>query len=175
MRPEDAGSFTQGEQAVLAVIAFEVRTKGLCALPIDAIGAFAGVGRTVVKTAQRLAQQLGLLIVTERRVTRDRNDTNLVRVTSPLWLRWLRRRSVRKKELEAEQAARGGVGSDNRPRPNTQSLEGDRATRPASAPRHGGGADARSVLGAVRGTIRAPSGPIASRWTRLQGLGPAGP
>lgn len=153
MRPEDARHFTEGERAVLAVVALEVRTKGLCALPIDAIGAFAGACRTLAKRALRLAATLGLLSVTERRVARDRNDTNVVRIVAGGWLRWLRQR---------------GVGSRKGPRPDTQSLQGDRTTRPATAPRREGGAAARSDLERAGGPIRARPGPLPSRWSRLR-------
>jgi hypothetical protein len=89
--PQLACRFTIGEQAVLAVIAMEVRKKGRCALAMDHIAALAGVCRTTVRNALREAGDLGLIKVIERRLTAWRNDTNLIDVVSPEWLSWLER------------------------------------------------------------------------------------
>lgn len=65
---------------------------GRCTLPINALAAMAGVGRTTVQNALRLASRLGFLACTARRQTRNRNLPNLVRITSKEWMSWLTKR-----------------------------------------------------------------------------------
>jgi hypothetical protein len=88
--PALAARFTLGETAVLAVIASEVTKRGACTLAIGHIAALAGVCATTVKNALRAAHNLGLIRVEERRLTAWRNLPNLVTITSPEWLSWLR-------------------------------------------------------------------------------------
>ena len=92
MPPELARHFTQGERAALAVVARETIGRGACVLFVDAIGAFSGACRSLVKRALAKAAVLGLVSRTERRVRGDRNDASLVQITSPQWARWLWRR-----------------------------------------------------------------------------------
>src|SRR5919202_3015783 len=61
-----AESFTQGEQAALAVIAGEVMEHGTCCLCLEAIAARSGTSRSTVKRAIKQARVLGLIHVTER-------------------------------------------------------------------------------------------------------------
>jgi len=82
--------FTTGELAVLAVVAGEVKRRGLCEWPLDRIAALAGVCRTTVQNALRQAKKLNLLTVTERRYRGRASGFNTVRVTDALWLSWLR-------------------------------------------------------------------------------------
>src|SRR4051794_13678191 len=91
--PTLAGRFTAAETAVLAVVAAEHQTHGRCTLVIDHIAALAGVGRTTVKNALREAQRQSLLRIEERRVSAWRNAPNIVTLTSPEWLSWLRMRT----------------------------------------------------------------------------------
>ncbi|RUP17419.1 hypothetical protein [Methylobacterium sp.] len=93
--PALAAAFTLGEQAVLAVIALEVGKRGSCTLALGHMAALAGVCTTVAKRAVRQAKVLGLLSVEERRVSRARNDTNVLRVASREWAAWLRLRLPR--------------------------------------------------------------------------------
>jgi hypothetical protein len=88
--PTIACAFTTGELAVLKVVGDEVRRVRCCTKSVAEIAARAGVCRTTVQNAVRRAAQLGLLTITERRLTGWRNDTNLLRVTSPEWRTWLR-------------------------------------------------------------------------------------
>lgn len=149
--PELARHFATGPLAVLAVVAREVMQRGgVCALYVDAIGAMAGVCRSTVKTALRLAAALGIIARTERRVARDRSDSTVVRITAGAWLKWLRRR---------------GVGPKSRPRPVSKDSLGDRTSRPAPAAAHGGATGASSALDRARGTAGVRSGPLPSRWT----------
>jgi hypothetical protein len=84
-----AARFSLAEQAALSVIAVEVIAKGDCRLCIGHIAALAGVGETSVRNAVRAARDMKLVSVEERRLSRWRNDPNIVRVVSPDWLAWL--------------------------------------------------------------------------------------
>lgn len=88
--PAIAARFTLGEQAALSVIAGEVRRRGRCELPIDALAAMAGVSRTSVQNAMRQAVRLGFLTVTERRRRGRPSDTNVVAIVDAAWRAWLR-------------------------------------------------------------------------------------
>jgi hypothetical protein len=88
--PALAARFTLAEQAVLAVVAVEMTKRGACSLAIGHIAALAGVCATTVKNALRAAYGLGLIRIEERRLTAWRNLPNLITVTSPEWLSWLR-------------------------------------------------------------------------------------
>src|SRR5215204_830822 len=100
--PALASRFTTAENAVLAVVAAEHVKSGRCTLTIDHVAALAGVGRTTVKNALREAQRQGLVRIEERRVSAWRNAPNVVTITAPEWLSWLRMR-------------RRGVGSNPQP------------------------------------------------------------
>lgn len=88
--PAIAARVTAGEAAVLSVIAVEVRRSGDCRWPVGKIAAVAGVSASTVKRAVRVARELGLVAVEERRVSAWRNDSNVLRITSAEWLVWLR-------------------------------------------------------------------------------------
>jgi len=83
--------YTEGQRAVLCVIAFEIKRKGVCDDPIDALAAKAGVGRTTVQTTLHEARRLGHLTITERPRRGEKNLTNLVRICSREWLAWVTR------------------------------------------------------------------------------------
>ncbi len=91
MPPAMAAAFTCGEQAVLRVIADEVREHGRCDRTLGEIAARAGVCRATAQNALRHAARLGLLTIEERRRPGCRNLANLVRITSREWLAWLTR------------------------------------------------------------------------------------
>lgn len=93
--PKFALAFTPGEQAVLAVVAPEVGKRGKCTLAIGHIAALAGVCATLVKRTLRQARLLGIVAIKERRLSRSRNDTNVVTVANPEWSAWLRLRMPR--------------------------------------------------------------------------------
>ena len=92
MPPGIACKFTPGEQAALAVIAVEMRKRNACSMAIGAIAAIAGVSTSTVKRAIRHARAHGFLTVQERRVSRYRNETNIVRIISRAWLSWVEMR-----------------------------------------------------------------------------------
>lgn len=91
MPPHLAARFTTGQLAVLRIVVDEVRAKGVCGLPIDAIAARAGVCRRLAQATVRLAESDGLLIVQERRHQGRKNDPNLIRILSREWQAWMRR------------------------------------------------------------------------------------
>ena len=78
------------ELAVLSVIGRQCQRAGVCALPIDAIAALAGVSRTSVQNAMRQARRLGLIEVRERRRRGLPSLTNVVKVISREWQGWLK-------------------------------------------------------------------------------------
>lgn len=89
--PALAARFTNGELAVLKVIADEVRTYGACELCVGAIAARAGVSATTTRNARRTAEQHGYLSVEERRRHGRRNDTNRITVTDLSWQAWIKK------------------------------------------------------------------------------------
>ena len=100
LTPQLASHFTQAEVAALAIIAGEVKIRGQCELPIDAIAAMAGVGRTSVQNALRQARRLGLVSIEERRRRGQKSDTNVVFIIAPDWRAWLRLRGDRVQKTE---------------------------------------------------------------------------
>ncbi len=85
-----AADFTQGETAVLSIVAAEVKRTGECRLCIDAIAAMAGVCRRLAQTALRHAEEEGLVSIEERPQPGRKSLPNIVRVTSKEWRAWLR-------------------------------------------------------------------------------------
>ncbi len=83
--------FTEGQRAVLAIIAGEVKHHGVCTLFIDKIAALAGVCRTTVQTAVHEARRRGLIEWRERRQPGRLNLTNVIRITASAWIAWLNR------------------------------------------------------------------------------------
>jgi hypothetical protein len=71
------------------VIGRECQRHG-CSLPIDMIGALAGVCRTLVQNALRAARRLGVILVKERRIPGRKSLTNVVTIASKEWSGWLR-------------------------------------------------------------------------------------
>ena len=81
--------FTEGERAVLNVIATEIRRDGKCELYIDAIASRAGRSRSTTKNAIREAKRLCLIEVQDWKQAPDWNGPNCIRIVSPEWLTWL--------------------------------------------------------------------------------------
>lgn len=90
--PQLQAQFTLGEAAVLAVVSSEVAKSGDCRLPLAAVAALAGVGKTTVRKAFDRAEVLGLVTVEERRASAWVSLTNVVRIVSREWIAWLRLR-----------------------------------------------------------------------------------
>lgn len=88
MPPQLAAQFTLAELAALMIVRDEVRARGCCDRSIAEIAARAGVGRTTVQNALRLAARLCLVIVQERRRDGQKNLPNVIRIVSREWLAW---------------------------------------------------------------------------------------
>jgi hypothetical protein len=117
--PQISAKFSTGELAVLSVISKQHMEHGRCALCIGAIAARAGVGRTTVQNALRVARRLGLASVQERRYRGRKSETNVVAIVSKEWTSWLARRARSAK-------ARDGAHSIQKPEPieSTSKKEG---------------------------------------------------
>jgi hypothetical protein len=83
--------YTEGQRAVLCIIAGEIKHHGVCELPIDKIAALAGVCRTTVQTTLHEARRLGHITITERPVDGRKHLTNLVKIVSAEWRAWITR------------------------------------------------------------------------------------
>jgi hypothetical protein len=83
--------YTEGERAVLCIVAGEVKHHGICELPIDKIAALAGVCRTLVQNCMHQARRLGHIKITERPQPGRKNLPNVVEIISPEWRAWMRR------------------------------------------------------------------------------------
>ncbi len=123
MPPALAAHFTQGQVATLAVVAGEVRKSGSCLLAVDAIAARAGVSRRTAQVALRTAERLGLLAITERRLSAYRCQTNRVTVISREWLAWLR--------IGPPQGCKNPQGTDRIKYSPSGSPDGNRQKMPA--------------------------------------------
>jgi hypothetical protein len=91
MPPHLRSQFTEGERAVLAIVAGEVKTRGICDLPLDRIAALAGVSRSTTQNAIRAARRLGIIKVTARPRPGRKNLPNLVEIVSLEWSAWIKR------------------------------------------------------------------------------------
>lgn len=83
--------YTEGQRAVLCIIAGEIKHHGVCDLPIDKIAALAGVCRTTVQTTLHEGRRLLHLKVTERPRQGGKHLTNLVEIISTDWRAWIKR------------------------------------------------------------------------------------
>ena len=83
--------YTEGQRAVLCIVAGEVKRHGVCDLPIDKIAALARVCRTTVQTTMHEARRLGHIAITERPRPGCKNLPNMVEIISREWRTWLKR------------------------------------------------------------------------------------
>jgi hypothetical protein len=83
--------YTEGQRAVLCIIAGEIKHHGVCDLPIDKIAALAGVCRTTVQTTLHEARRLHHIRITERPVPGRKHLPNLIEIASAEWRTWLKR------------------------------------------------------------------------------------
>lgn len=89
--PNVRDRFTEGERAVLYIVASDCRQHGSCGSSVKEIGDRAGVGATTVRNALRRARHLGLLDITDRPQWRARHLPNLVKIQCRRWLAWLKK------------------------------------------------------------------------------------
>lgn len=129
--------FTEGQRAVLCVVAGAVKQFGMCEEPIDKIAALAGVCRTTVQNALHEARRLGLLRITERPQPGRKSKTNLVEVISREWLTWIRRGP----------SAASGIGSKSLKivPPTKSKLEGRKRLGGELSPQNGHGPPSRGA------------------------------
>jgi hypothetical protein len=139
MPPGIAARFTLAEQAVLSLVAAETCRRKDCRLAIEHMAALAGVSRSTVKNAIRVAAKLGLLNVEERRLTGWRNDTNIIRIVSPEWLSWLRLTRKKKDETFPILSEGGAVKSATRTPTNLQDQGKLRPAEPSQGLPRGSG------------------------------------
>lgn len=83
------GVFTEGERAVLYIVAAEKRQNGSCRCTHQEIADRAGVGKTTTRNALRKAYQHGLISVHQRPQWRGKNLPNIVTIACKRWLSWL--------------------------------------------------------------------------------------
>jgi hypothetical protein len=91
MPPKMRLEYTEGERAVMCIIAGEIKHHGLCDLSIDEIAARAGVCRTTAQNAMHEARRLCHITVLERPRPGMKSLTNVVRICSEEWLAWVKR------------------------------------------------------------------------------------
>lgn len=91
MPPDVRAHYTEGECAVLTVIAGEIKRHGVCDWPIDKIAATAGVGRTTAQNAMRTAARLHHVRIQCRPVKGRKSLTNVIRIVSQEWSTWIER------------------------------------------------------------------------------------
>lgn len=111
MPPAMRAMFTEGQRAVLAIVAGEIKHHGVCDLPYDKIAAVAGVCRTTVQTAMHEARRLGFILITERPRRGRKNLTNLIRITSTEWVTWIKRGPAAHRPASHGLALAGQIGS----------------------------------------------------------------
>jgi hypothetical protein len=102
--PQLRGWYTMCEAAVLWVVACEVKRHGLCDLSIGEIAARAGVCRRTVHRAMAEGVRQGDLAREERERPGQRNDTNVVRITSQEWLAWIKRGPIGCRDCTASES-----------------------------------------------------------------------
>jgi hypothetical protein len=83
--------YTEGERAVLCIVAGEVKRYGICDLSIKEIADRAGVQRTTVQNAMHEGRRRGHLEITERPRRGAKSETNVVKIVSTEWRDWIKR------------------------------------------------------------------------------------
>lgn len=91
MPPKMSLEYTEGERAVMCIIAGEIKHHGLCDLSIDEIAARAGVCRTTAQNAMHEARRLRHITVLERPRPGMKSLTNVIRICASEWLAWVKR------------------------------------------------------------------------------------
>lgn len=99
--------YSEAERAALGVIGEQVKRHGFCELPIEKIAEMAGVSRTTVQNAIRKARSRDRsdISVQLRPQPGRKNLTNIIRIISAEWLRWIKR-SIGFKALSPSETSR---------------------------------------------------------------------
>jgi len=87
-----ADRFTDGELAVLAVVAEEHAAKGFCDLPVAKLAALAGVSESTARNGLRAAATWALIVIEHRPRPGRPHLPNIVRLVDRTWLAWITRR-----------------------------------------------------------------------------------
>ncbi|WP_320188894.1 hypothetical protein RMS29_028465 (plasmid) [Agrobacterium rosae] len=88
---EEYEGITEGERAVLYIIAADVRETGSCQCTVAEIADRAGVGKTTARNAIRKARDRGMLKVTHRPQWRSKWLSNIITIACKTWLNWLKK------------------------------------------------------------------------------------
>lgn len=88
---DDYAGFTEGERAVLYIVAADVRELGACRCTVAEIADRAGVGQTTARNAIRKARARGLLKVEHRPQWRNKWLSNVITIVCRTWQQWLAR------------------------------------------------------------------------------------
>jgi hypothetical protein len=126
--PELVDQFTQGEHAVITVVAGEIQRAGRCDWCLDRIAAIAGVCKTLVRNAMRKGRAVGLLFSLERRRAGQKSLTNVVRALRQSWGAWLKRVGCRKLESTTDRFKTNGSNA------SVERLKETMSTPSASSP-----------------------------------------
>ena len=84
-----ARQFTIAEQAVLKIVADEVKRKGMCTMYLGEIAARAGVCLTTARDTIREASYMGRVTIQERKQYRKPHLSNIVRIICAEWREWI--------------------------------------------------------------------------------------
>jgi len=88
---EDYEGFTEGQRAVLYIIAADMREKGSCRCTHAEIADRAGVGQTTVRNTIREADRRGKIKVKQRPQWRNKWLSNVITIVCRSWMNWLKR------------------------------------------------------------------------------------
>jgi len=106
--------YTEGQRAVLCIIAGEVKRHGICDLPIDKIAALAGVCRTSVQTTLHEARRLSHIRIIERPQPGQKHLTNIIEIINVDWRIWLKRAPSARKLDRVQKNENGEHHDDHR-------------------------------------------------------------
>jgi hypothetical protein len=122
MPPDVRAKYTEFERAVFFIIAREHKRHGFCDLSVGQMAAEAGVCVRTVQNAEAEAMRHGHLAREVRERKGQKNDTNILRITSAEWLAWIKRGPIGckvctpTKSIERKKEAfEGRTGTDYRP------------------------------------------------------------
>lgn len=96
--------YTEGNRAVLCIVAGEIKQHGFCDLPVDKIAALAGVCRTSVQNTLHEARRLRHIRIAERPQPGRKHLTNIVEIVAPEWIAWIKRRPSAARALGSKPA-----------------------------------------------------------------------